>query len=188
MALVSFNSASITVDITGGVSLSPIPSIAITPYIKYLEATGAVKDQNVNGSVTPVNFDFAPATGQGYYIEQLTFSIDDGGTSPPNAYGGIAGGLTNGVQIILHVSGVDYEIINLKNNSDILVTFSESIQVAGGSFLNFSKGFAGKISFATNITLNGTNGDYIRMRVRDNLTSIDFQRAAVQVFQVLPEA
>lgn len=188
MALVTYSSASISVDVTGGISISPIPSIGIVPYMRNLQTSGLVKDQNVNGSVTPVNFDFAPASGEKFYIEQLIFAIDDGGNAPPTAYGGIAGGLPNGVQVILHLNGVDYEMVNLKNNSDILMTFSESIQVEGGSFLNFSKGFAGRVNFATNITLDGTLGDYIRMRIRDNLSKIDYQRSGIQVFQVLPEA
>jgi hypothetical protein len=167
----------------GGISISPIPAIAIIPEEKNL-LNGSAYDQNVNGSVTPQEFKFAPAVDEVYYLEHMTFGIDDTGSTPPNKYGAITA-LANGTQVILKVGGVEHLITQMKNNGDILLSFNFSVgKLDNGKFMGFANGFAGKMIYATNITLNGANGDEIKIKVQDNLTGLTFQRAAVQTWRL----
>lgn len=184
MAFGSYAGASVSVDITGGISISPIPSTAIGPLSKFF-LNGTAYDMNVDGSVTPQYFDVAPPAGEIWYAENLTIGGDDtGGTPPENFWADTA--LSNGLKLDLIKDSSTYEIVNLKNNGDVLGTFNFSVgSFEGGGFLNFSKGFAGKQVFATAIALNGDNNDKFRVTVRDDLTGLLFLRMYTQIWNRL---
>lgn len=183
MAISSYSGSAATVDITGGVSISPIPAAEVIQFVKFFSYNGSV-DMTVNGSSTPIDFKVSPQSNETYYIEHMTFGLDDGGTCPPNFYGGLPG-LTNGTQIILKRGGVEYELINLKNNGDIALTFNYSVGFfENGKYMAFTNGFMGKFVFVTNLGLVGESGDEMIIRIRDNLTSLSFQRAALQAWRL----
>lgn len=166
----------------GGSSVSPIPAIAIIPAPRWFEDSGGNVDMDVDGSVTPVNFDFAPSAGEVFYLENITFGLDDTGTATPIKYGNETA-LANGVEIIFHLDGSDYSVLTLKNNGDISLAFNNGVaQFEGGKFMNFTKGFIAKMDFATDITLNGDDGDYVRFVIQDDLSGLTFQRAAAQLW------
>jgi len=183
MAVASYENSMVQTGSGGGVSISPIPAIAIIPKIKFLLDSGS-DDMAVNGSVTPVDFIFAPGAGETFYMEFITFGIDDTGNTDPDKYGAIGGGLTNGTQVILDQNTVEHEIVNLKNNGDIIESFNFAVgSFANGGFANFSNGFVAKMVFATNITLKGDDSDQMIIRVRDNLTGLTWHRATIQVWE-----
>jgi hypothetical protein len=170
----------------GGISVSPIPSISIKTNSIPLYDSGSSYDQTIDGSSTPVDFYYGPGSGEIQYVENVTFGIDDGGGCPPDAYGAIATGLTNGTQLILEKDSTEYVLANLQNNGDIALTFNYAVGFfENGKFLAMANGFFGKMVFATNIELDGDNSDKIIVRVRDNLTGLLFQRVNVQVFSRL---
>ena len=179
----SYGGASITIDVTGGVSISPIPATAIAPQSEYF-LNGSAYDMNVNGSVTPQYFDVAPPSDETWYCEHVTFGIDDGGGCPATAYGAIAGGLTNGCELTLIKNSVEYPIRNLKKNGDLSLSFNFSVGFfENGKFLAMANGFFGKMVFATNIGLKGADGDKLRFKVNDDLTGLLFQRMACQIWK-----
>ena len=61
-------------------ALSAIPTTPVEYKIVALEDAGS-ELMNVNGSVTPVEFDFVPATNETWYLERITFIINDNGNA-----------------------------------------------------------------------------------------------------------
>lgn len=185
MNVASYRGTEFTVDITGGVSLSPLPAVTVVPQPKWFK-NGTNVSMVVNGSVTPVNFDVAPASGTTWYAYEITFAINDGGNAPPEQYGSLGLALANGVRFSANVEGADHEMLVLYNNADICLAFNEAVgKIDAGGFLNFGKGFVAKMRFPTPIALHGDHGDYLRVTVRDNLTGLNFQRVAASVFEAL---
>ncbi len=184
MAIGSYSGASVVVDVTGGISISPIPSTKIKPYCKFFVNDSDSYSMNVDGSSTPKVFTVAPQSGYIWYCEHLTFGIDDGGTCPPSNYGALSE-LTNGVLIELVRGTSEIQIANLRNNGDIALCFNHSVGFfENGKFMATSNGFFGKLVFATCIALDGTNGDKFRVTIRDNLSSLTFQRMSAQVWEI----
>lgn len=136
---------------------------------------GSTKNMTVSGtSGTPVDFTYAPASGQVVQVHALACLFIDGTTPSANKFGNSTA-LTNGLRVYAHVSGVDYEIATIKDNADISLTFPKhAIALSGSGFWNDADAFQGVAEFVAPIVLNGTNGDYIRVAVRDNITASDY--------------
>lgn len=183
MAFGSHSGAAVTVDVTGGISISPIPATAIAPQTKFF-LNGSAYNMNVNGSVTPQIFTIAPPAGEIWYCEHCTFGLDDGGGCPMTAYGAIAGGITNGVKFDLIKDTTTYEIRNLKNNGDVSLAFNFAVGTfENGKFGALANGFLAKMVFATNLGLDGDAGDKLQVTIRDDLTGLTFQRMSCQIWR-----
>lgn len=144
------------------------------------------EDMNVDGSVTPLNFDFAPSLGETFFVKSLTFLILDTGTTDPGDFGAITGALTNGLQFLIRSSGTEYEITNLKTNADIEVSLIQGIGSLPGNpagWMNNLDWRSGKIEFNIPIRLDGDTSDYVRFKVRDDLTGIGQMCAAILIFR-----
>lgn len=179
-------------DVTSANRLKVDASVNLTPaeIIRYRILNllnGSSKNMNVNGSSTPVDFSFAPASGETWYVEGLYLLIADVGTPDLYEFGALGSALTNGLQLIIKKSETENEAGNLKDNSDIGVMFMDrnSGILIGLGFFNHSDMYAGGIDFKQPILLNGTNGDKIIFRVRDNLTGLDALQTAVKVWRVV---
>lgn len=136
---------------------------------------GANKSMDVNGATTPQDFSFAPQSGEVYYLESLSFYLLDAGSPDPNDFGNIDGGLTNGLQIIARIGGVEYEIGNITDNMQVVGFFSDNVVLQEGlaDFLNNDDMFLGNKNFRQPIRLNGDTNDALIFRVRDNLNGLD---------------
>lgn len=133
---------------------------------------GSNLNANVNGATNNVNFRFTPAANETWYIEDLTLIINDNANFPNNGFGGLAS-LSNGIQINVKTKNIVTTISTLKNNYDLFRTFKEEIfsSVATG-LLSTDRIFKGTISFKNRIVIDGSLGDYIELKVRDNLTGL----------------
>lgn len=167
-----------------GSPFDPIPGRDVVYNIARLEDSGGSEDMVVDGSVTPVDFDYAPATDEIDYVESLMFMIDDNGNVPPNKYGSIATALTNGVQVLIQTMGTEYEIANMLTNADVSHTFVRSGFSAGGGWLASTNLYFGELQFFVPMALDETQGDYVRIKVRDDLSKLSFQYAHVKVWRV----
>lgn len=145
-----------------------------------------VKNMNVNGSVTPVNFDFSPDTGETWYLDCLKIFFADSGTTSVTNFGAIAA-LTNGLQLVVRSNGTEYTVIDsVKNNREITCYFGESPLITPTSgFIETADVYNGAIFFTPPITLKNSTGDYVRMRVRDNLSSIDYLESCIKLWRLL---
>lgn len=144
---------------------------------------GSSHNMNVNGSVTPVNFSFTPGSGEIWYVHAVSLVLNDNGTNGPNKFGALTA-LTNGVQMQVQSKGVTQDICNIKDNLDLAMCYFEN-RVAHGTvgFFETADVFTGSLSFNPQMILQNSTSDYIRIRIRDNLTGVDFMRACVHVWK-----
>ena len=150
--------------------------------------SGSTENMNVNGSVTPVNFDFNVPSGQTIYLEGIYFLIQDPGTSDPNDFGSIATGLTNGLSINITAIGTSYELFNIKNNTHSTMLFSDNgktVDHGGSGWLNSNDSFFGGCRFNKPIRMTQSTSDLVRVIVRDDLSSIDFCSMMIKYWRVI---
>lgn len=142
------------------------------------------KAMNVNGSVTPVSFSYAPASGTTFYVEDMSYFIADNAAFTTNGFGAL-GALTNGLIIEFQSKGVLYTLTNTKDNGDLSTTFSDSSfgQINAG-LLSTDAYLTGTKKFQQRIALDGNFGDFFRARVRDNLTGLTTLNIKVKAWRV----
>ena len=158
---------------------SILPATDVSFSIKNL-LNGSSKSMNVNGSVTPVEFSYAPGAGKTEYLESLKFYLSDGGNPSEDLFGAITA-LTNGVKIEIRSKGTTKEYYNLKDNTDVVMGFRNLPQVT-----NFmaEKNIYGFRDFDPPLILKNSNSDFVKVTVRDNLTGIQKMRMSVAIWEV----
>jgi len=130
-----------------------------------LTETGGSPDMLVDGSVTPVDFLYAPETDQSVLLSELRivfvsrnieFGVDN--------FGAIAS-LANGVQITVKAQGVETELGSVQRNEDFfLLRTSETFFDRGTN-----DAIAFGLSFGGRVGLDDATSDWIRIRIRDDL-------------------
>lgn len=147
----------------------------IAIYKSTLLLNGSTSNMNVNGSVTPVNFDFSPSSGETWFLNSITILIADPGTPDINEFGAIGSTLTNGVDFLIRSNGTEYTIANFKNNAEITTFCSHTRNWDGAlGWLNEVDALTGSIYFKYPMTVKYSTSDYIRFKIRDNLTNISY--------------
>jgi len=168
-----------------GASASPIPSVQLEYKDKRL-LDGTTLNMNVNGSSSNKTYKYQPPSGETWYCERLVMLIDDSGTNDPNDFGAISGGITNGLQLVLHRGGVDNIPATFNDNVDIALCFpSQGVSDSSG-FLHSADAYWGAYIFKVPIKLVGSDGDYIGLKIRDNLTKLAHLRGAARFWRELP--
>ena len=130
---------------------------------------GSSHDMLVDGSSTPVAFTFGPSASEIWSLQEMliVFTADDfefnGASFGPNTL------LTNGIVVELVQNSVVTELFNIKQNEDFLRTPGRLPLVNNtGQKDVLSSTFA----FGGLVKLDASTSDIIRVRVRDNLTSV----------------
>lgn len=140
---------------------------------------GSSSNMSVDGSITPVYFEYAPASGQTSYLETLIFQIQDSGTTTFDKFGAITA-LTNGITILIKSKGTEYTFANFKNNETIMMLFNtHGLITPTSGFIEQSDTYIGAVYFQKPIKLQNSTGDYIKFKINDNLTTIDHIDASV---------
>lgn len=171
-------------DVSGNLKVttigSDIPSDPSAFILKFCENAGS-ELMLVNGSVTPVVFTQGPTiTDEIWSIRELllTFTADDfefdGASFGPNAK------LTNGVKIEVVKNSTATPIFLVRQNEDFL-------RVPGRTPLVNNTGpkdvLGAAISFQ-GLVLNQSTGDYVRVTIQDNLTSVKLKYLTATLFAV----
>lgn len=172
----SYNSLGIDgvqrLNVSGTVNVSTVPYNVSVPKNAFL-LNGSSSEMAVNGSSTPVEFSFTPASGETWVLSSLSILIMDSGLTLYSYFGAINSGLTNGLQLILGINGNTYEIANVKNNAELVLTFSsDSTIMPPSGFLEVGDAYMGTFKFSAPILLSNSTGDFIKIKVRDNLTGL----------------
>lgn len=156
-----------------------------------LNGTGT-KFMSVNGTATNQNFSYLPTDGHIWNVESIYLFIQDSGTPDPNDFGaggGLLGGntsLTNGLVLEYQQNSQLFEICNLGDNMDLsLVFFSSYSQGSGSGWLNNNDTWLGEFKMLNPLKINANTNDFIRFRVRDNLTGIGFLQTMVKCWRKL---
>lgn len=145
---------------------------------KYLRESGGSEDMAVNGSSTPVVFEYEVPAQRALLLEKITLSIENAGITPSN-FGGVSA-LSNGLLIQAvdaeNVVLLDYtDSVPIKNLADFL-----SIGGSGAKLFDDSLGVDAMgitIPFGSLDALKA--GEKIRIVVQDNLTGMDQMKAMV---------
>jgi hypothetical protein len=133
----------------------------------------------VDGGTSPVVFSYYPPTGKIVSIQEvlLVFTADDfefdGASFGPNAK------LTNGIKFETIIDGVTTDIFDIYQNEDFL-------RVPGRIPLVNNTGpkdvLACSFQFGGLLKLIQTDGDYLKITVQDNLTSIKLKYLTATLF------
>ena len=160
-------------------SVDDIPSFIITNSIK---TGGGSANLGVNGSVTPVVFEYNPPATHDIEINALSLLFEDTGAF---AFGNkfilsTINTLTNGLLLELKASDtVVSPWQNMKRTRDIIEICSDFSIVTGTT--NFLRA---KLHLPSTLRLSraGTfaTADYLRLTVRDDLSTLDFAEAHFQ--------
>lgn len=146
---------------------------------------GTASDMNVNGSVTPVVFKYEPGADADVEMLSLSLIIEEPTIAFGTSFFG-ATGLTNGLWIQAKISDVVYELTNMKYTRDGVFfcgpggfDYISATPDLARCFHEFPSGMVLKKAgtFATN--------DYLRITVRDNLTSLDFMKCRFEGMKIL---
>jgi len=137
-------------------------------------------DMNVDGSITPVDFVYE-VTGLTRALWHRSFiELTDGNQAfLSDNFGAIAGGLTNGVDIIVLRNGVEKVLETWKTNMDISLTmFDFNSPYRQGEYI-------GRWTLPSDIgsPISLFEGDKIIFRVRDDLLTLDSFRNKIKVKQ-----
>jgi hypothetical protein len=143
--------------------------------VEYLKTSGNAIDQNVNGSVTPVDFVFSWPTQ--VFVKQLTFSVVGLNMASIMDYFNLAGGLTNGILFLSKAGLVERQIFNVKRSIELSHASTQGI------INNYIQGNASEDIFIADMVFPFESiagaGREIVIRIRDNLTTLRYQRATV---------
>lgn len=166
----------LAVNATGIVIEDPYPGIAYTAFA----LDGASKDLNVDGSVTPVEFEIVPPTGFIYYIHTVIITMVDSSINFTK-FGGITA-LTNGIKIEIKQDGgslTESPQSPIKVNKEFYqFGYDTTLQSATEDI--FVAKLLVKIDSGTIIKLVDSSSDLIKITVRDDLTAItDFKVVAL---------
>ena len=162
-----------TVNIGTGIPADPASLV-----ISFL-TNGGSENMLVNGSVTPVAFEYQPASGVVLSVQQLlvVFAADDfnfdGDSFGPNAL------LTNGIKFETDIGGVVTEIFNIKQNEDF-IRVPGRIPLVNNTGPKDLLGVA--FAFGGLMKLTQADDDKLLVTIRDNLTSVKFQYLTCTIY------
>lgn len=175
--------------VSGGIPSLPLNNTIHVP--SYL-TNGSSSSMTVDGSSTPVEFTWSPPSSQTWYLQTIEMLLIDPGTMDAGDFGSISGSLSNGVLVTIRSQGTLYTIVNLQTNADLSLLFggggtgsnSGSIFDSAG-FLDSSDIFRGSKAFSSPIILQNSTSDFVKITIRDNLTSLSHFRASINKYRIV---
>ena len=153
---------------------------------RYMDTVGdgsGTRNQNVDGSTTPIDFYIKPGAGEVLRIARLITSIRDSGTFDSGGWGNNGGNpLNNGIELFVKQNGVENNFTEepIRSHYDLATTSYDLAHNNWGSGDEFA---VSRFTFTKSgqpIRLIGDNGDWIRLRIADNLSYLVDQRVDAQ--------
>jgi len=158
-------------------SINPVPSQNTIEQTKFL-LNGTAKNMNVDGSITPVVFDFSPGAGEVFQIGSICFYMAQAGGLASDKFENIPA-LTTGLLVEIQADGILRTFSNLQSNADLGVIFF------GGSSTGSKTSWEGQANFESTTRIDGDQGDFVRATVRDVLTSVILIQMAVRAGELI---
>ena len=166
------------------VKISPLPPTNVIWRENFFFSNGTNKDMDVNGSNNIDDFYYYPLESQEEYVSEIKVYLGDGGTWSVNNFGNLGSSLSNGVRLEVISNGSPYEIVTVYDNSDVILTFSDSRIVNNSATLfDGEEYYIGTMKFSTPMYLNDNFGDYLRIRIRDDLRNLSIFRAKAKSYR-----
>lgn len=168
------------VDVVGDVITLEFPiDYSFIPAFTYGQRT--MTEMNVDGSITPYAFTFAPIPGLDYYIKTGVLTMTHDSASALSTFGDILGGIPKGVYFSKVSPGLfQFTAFNARTNQNLAErsAFIEFVPRQAGT--KYGTIWKWPISSDTNagssVLINSNGGDYITFVVRDDLTSLTSMR------------
>jgi hypothetical protein len=156
-----------------------VPSNPQLIFYDKLKTTGNAVSLLVNGSVTPVEFKLNADISYDLRITEIRFVfVADSFAIDGSSFGPISG-LTNGIIVDMQSNGLVGTLVNVKQNEDFLALYSPSgVTVEVSTVKDY---VVAGIYLGGAIVLKKGTTDYIRVRVRDNLTDAKMRYLTVTV-------
>jgi hypothetical protein len=153
------------------------------PFFNEFLENGGSSDLNVDGSSTPVDFTLSPPSGKIYHIHKVLIGIEDTSINH-DKFGGITGGLTNGILFKVKENGTERDLIPValkKNAGFYVVAFDVTISSSTTDILVARWDFSDS---GTTLKLQDSTSDYLKLTVQDDLTTITQFKVLVQGYEV----
>ena len=160
-----------------------------TPFYQFFDTIGDGSGsslQNVDGSVSEVSFKITPPSDKVYGIARVIFSLKDSGSMDSGGWGNRANPLVNGIKVIWHRAGqaIDLTKTPIRSHIDIAAIcydINHNEWGQGDEFVvaRFTFTKAGQF-----LELDGSQGDYLELLVRDDLTYLVEQKLSCQGYQI----
>lgn len=143
------------------------------------------REMNVDGSVTPAEFEISPAglaDDEKWNITRMVFHITGTMAMDDGTFGDI-NSLSRGV-VIRSENGTTQNIFNIKNNGEAAQRTFDREYVdkapAGITAILIRRTFAGRDKNGMAIRLNAVDGDSFKLIIQDDLTGLNSFHATVQ--------
>lgn len=137
-------------------------------YARFFLTNGSSELFNVNGSSTPVLFDYAPAANEVFYANALHVVLTtNGNVNSIDKFMDLSS-LTNGLLYETTING-NVRPVNVQDNFELISRLDTSFDVKIiGNFTVVN----GSLALTNPFPLVGANGDNVTLTVRDNLSSL----------------
>ena len=173
----------LTVDakISGG-AFPPVPQGQIIPFTKFL-VDGASKSMVVDGSGTPVVYSIGPTGSEVWYVYGLRIALWDTQVRFRNNFGNQTA-LTNGLLTEWQLNGTDYEIANVKDNSETLAVYRDNSNdtSTGNNMATENSLFTGFLRFPPTKLIAG---DKLKTTVQDDLSLMKELLMVAKAYKVI---
>lgn len=161
------------VDSSGRISVNANVTFPEAIYQDAKALNGASENGNVLGTaITPVTFRWSAPAGQTWFLENITFLLNDNANFASGGFGGGAA-LSNGIIFNIRTKGTLQALTNVQNNYHIFRVFrNDTFDSTSSALLGTDRTYRGSIDFQRQIPLDGDLGDYFEMQIRDDLTGM----------------
>lgn len=135
------------------------------------ETAGVTTNFNADYSVTSEDAFIQTFPGLILRIDAIVIAITDSGTFAESDYGNIVGGLTNGLQTVVEINGV--EITNaeatISSNSELFTVDSQAQIV---QYSANDRTLVARFNLSSPVILNGNTADKFILRLSDDMTGL----------------
>ena len=141
-------------------------------FFAYAVTVGLSNELGVNGSITPVRFQFAfPTTNRDFKIINASLTLSGGKINDPDDFAGISG-LLNGMEIGWRTTTIDYPLASspYKTNNDLISGSGESKPWGFNSVTNDAIQVEFLTEYGVLVDPKQVIGMYVI--VKDNLTAL----------------
>jgi len=159
---------------------APDDTVTVDTPFDYAYTTAGIVERcsnnlNVDGSVTTQVFSIRASANVEWDITRIILNMTDATTMDSAKFGGIAGGLTNGI-VIRRKNGVYHNIFNAKTNGELAVRMFDIIYgdkaPAGVYEIRGRRSFNGQDKNGVAVRLTGNDNDELQIIIQDNLTGL----------------
>ena len=153
-----------------------------------LKDGGGNANMNQDGSGGAINFKVAPGAGELFYVDYLTLLLIDAGDMGVAVFGSLLAALPNGLEVHGQLDGQAHSFTILNDNGDLFQCFfggSAGATAPAGptdaGFLDTVDKAGGKMPFHYPVILDGDKGDFIAVKVQDDLLGIDYLKTSAHL-------